>query len=98
MSPGILFSSFFVFECFRRYSGCLRRFARPLAAVSRSAFALYLMHVFFLWGFHWYFDFSGWSHTAKVLFLTVVPLAASGLIIRLLSPIPWCRKTLFLIK
>ena len=97
-SPGILLVSVFLFECFRRFSGCLRRFARPLAAVSRAAFALYLVHVFFLLALSRCMSFSGWPHTAKVLFLTLVPLAASGLFIRLLSHIPWCKKRLFLIK
>ena len=98
MSPAILFSSFFVFECFRRWAGLLRRWEKPMAAVSRSAFALYLIHVFFVWGIHWYMYFTGWHRSAKLLFMLFVPLGLSGLIIWPLSKIPFCRKYLFLIK
>ena len=98
MSPAILFSSLFVFECFRRWAGMLRRWDKPLAAVSRSAFAIYLIHVFFVWGIHWYMYFTDWHRPAKVLFMLFVPLAGSALIIWPLSKIPFCRKYLLLIK
>ncbi len=98
MSPGILLSAVLCFECFRRFGDRLRRFERPITALSRSAFALYLLHIFFNMGFHWYYDFSAWSRPAKLLFLEVVPLAASGLIIWPLAKIPFFRKYVFLIK
>ena len=98
MSPGILAGSALLLECFRRYADRLRRWERPIAAVSRAAFALYLLHVFILWPIHWYCDLSAWSHPAKALLFELVPLGLSGLIIWPLSKIPFCRKYLFLIK
>ena len=97
-SPGILLSSVLLFECFRRYSGALRRWERPLASISRSAFAIYLLHVFILWPIYWLCDLSGWSHTARVLLFELVPLLGSGLLIWMLSHIPFCKRYLFLIK
>ncbi len=97
-SPAILLSAIPVFELLRRYADRLRRWERPIAAVSRAAFALYLLHVFFLWGFHWYMYFTGWHRAAKLLFMLFAPLGLSGLIIWPLSKIPFCRKYLFLIK
>ena len=98
MSPGILLSSALVFECFRRYAGGLLRWEKPITAMSRAAFALYLLHIFFNMSFHWYVDFSAWSRSAKVLFLEIVPLALSGLVIWPLAKIPFFRKYVFLIK
>ena len=97
-SPGILLTAALLFECFRRFAGKLRRREKPLAAVSRSAFALYLLHVFPLALLTWFCDLSAWPHTAKVLLLVTVPLAVSGLVIWPLSKIPFFRKYVFLIK
>ena len=97
-SPAILLSAILAFECLRRYADRLRRWERPITAVSRAAFALYLLHVFFLWPIHWYCDLSAWSRPAKVLMFELVPLGLSGLLIWPLSKIPFCRKYLFLIK
>ena len=97
-SPGILLTAALLFECFRRYAESLRRWEKPLDAVSRSAFALYLLHVYPLAVLTWFCDLSAWPHTAKVLLLEIAPLALSGLIIRPLAKIPLFRKYVFLIK
>jgi len=97
-SPGILLTAALLFACFRRFGEKLRRFERPITAMSRAAFALYLLHVFPLAALSWFFDLSAWPHTAKVLLLEIVPLAVSGLVIWPLSKIPFFRKYVFLIK
>ena len=97
-SPGILLTAALLFACFRRFGDRLRRWEKPLAAVSRSAFALYLLHVYPLAALTWFCDLSAWPHTAKVLLLEIVPLAASGLVIWPLAKIPFFRKYVFLIK
>ena len=97
-SPGILLTAVLLLECFRRFAGRLRRWEKPLAAMSRSAFALYLLHVYPLAVLTWLCDLSAWSHAAKVLLLEIVPLAVSGLVIWPLAKIPFFRKYVFLIK
>ena len=97
-SPALLLSTIPAFELLRRHADRLRRWEKPLSAMSRAAFALYLLHVFILWPIHWYVDLSAWSHMAKLLLFEIVPLSVSGLLIWLLAKIPWCRKVLFLIK
>ena len=97
-SPGILLTAMLLFECFRRFAGNLRRWEKPLAAMSRSAFALYLLHVYPLAALTWFCDLSAWPHTAKVLLLEIVPLVVSGLVIWPFSRIPFFRKYVFLIK
>ena len=80
-SPALLLSAIPVFELLRRHADRLRRWEKPLGAMSRAAFALYLLHVFILWPIHWYVDLSGWSHMAKLLLFEIVPLSVSGLLI-----------------
>lgn len=98
MSPGILFGSAFVFEVIRRYADKLSGMRQAFAAISRSAFAIYLIHIYFNMGFHWYMSFEGWGYLSKLLFLEFVPLACSGLVIALLSRSRFCRKYLLLMK
>lgn len=98
MSPGILFSSVFVFEAIRRYADKLAGMKNLFAAVSRSAFAIYLIHIYFNMGFHWYMSFEGWGRLSKVIFLEFVPLLGSGLVIAILSRSKFCRKYLLLMK
>ena len=97
LRPALLTAAL-LFACFRRFAGKLRRWEKPLAAVSRSAFALYLLHVYPLAALTWFCDLSAWPHMAKVLLLVTVPLAVSGLVIWPLSKIPFFRKYVFLIK
>ena len=66
--------------------------------MSRSAFALYLLHVYPLAALTWFCDLSAWPHMEKVLLLVTVPLAVSGLVIWPLAKIPFFRKYVFLIK
>lgn len=98
MSPGILVCAVFLFECLRRFADRPGKLSRPMSTVSRAAFALYVLHVFFVSALNWYGDFGQWPHPLRLCFLWLVPLAASALIIAALSKIPFCRKLLFLIK
>lgn len=98
MSPGTLACSALLFECFRRYSERLRRWERPIAAISRSSFAVYLLHIYFMSALYWFCDFSDWPRRAIVMTYLLVSLAGSALIIWPLSKIPFCRKYLFLIE
>ena len=98
MSPGILIGSALLFECFRRWSGRLRRWERPISSVSRSSFAIYTVHIFFMSALYWFVNFDGWPRRTIVIAYLLGSLAGSALVIWPLSKIPFCRKYLFLIK
>ena len=98
MSPLILFHAVCLFEGLRRRSERLRFLEKPITVLSRCAFGIYLLHIFFNMGFDWYYDFSAWSHLTKLLFLEVVPILGSTLIIWPLSRLPRLRRLLFLMK
>jgi len=98
---GILTMGAAGFELLRRGAGRLRRFAPQFAYMSRTAFAIYLLHRVILDVMVkklLYPVYHTWSRPLTCAAFVVIPIAASLLVIAPLSKIPFFKRYVFLIK
>jgi len=87
-----------ILELIRRKAYFLNRISKLVTFVSRSAFAIYFLHMIIMTVENDYISFGGWRMDQKMLFLEISALLISLMIIIPLSKIKVLRKYLFMMK
>ena len=97
---GILLSSIFLFELFRRFSNDLIKLRRPVEYISRIAFGIYFVHIVIMTILVDYLPNvkTALPQPAYFFFLELVSVGGSIIIIAITSKIPFVKKYLYMIK
>lgn len=97
-SLGILITSFFLFEIFRRYAEQIHKLRSCVIFISNRAFGIYMLHIFIIETIRkWISDYNI-RHSVQLLLFWIVSVSLSVLIIWILEKNSWCKKNLLLIK
>jgi surface polysaccharide O-acyltransferase-like enzyme len=87
-----------IFEYIRRKAYLLKKISKPITSLSRSAFAIYFVHIVIMSAMYWFIYFGELNQFVKMAILESVSFAGSIIIIYPLSKIPLLKRYLFMIK